>query len=326
MSSNANPASPDAAVLGASGIQTLHVDQAMDKVRAALSTKGAASRDVYAVLVYGKNQRPDALDHFAAINAVLKAYWKGWRSLSRLKISPSSKSYDFQRISVPGSSDVCVYWGSANAKDAREKINTSPGVYLILSHLNASLLGSMELPQLPEQFRESPLVIQFKTSDHSAGRQKGSGEWNPWNTLTRQVASEHKAEETIQKDTLAWRKEFMSDYECWTSAEVARQNGSTAKNAAAIASRWAREGKIFSVKFEGKTWFPRFQFQDGSPIPPVADIIKAFPKHSTGWDLAFFFTNPNSYIAGRKPIEILRSDPERVVSLARAFANPADAF
>ena len=326
MLSGANETPISAAVLGPAGLQTLNVNQAMDKVRAALSPKSAASPDAYAVLVYGKRGRPAEVDSFAAVNTVLKAYWKVWRSLSRLNVQPSSKSRGLRRISVPGASDVLIYWGSAAAKDVKEKMSTSPGVYLILSHGNASLLGSMDLPQLPEAFRESPLVIQVKTPGHSAGGEEDSTEWNPWNTLARQVAVEHKAEEEIQKDTLAWRKEFMSAYESWTSTEVATQSSSTARNVAAIASRWAREGKIFSVRFEGKTWFPRFQFQDGSPIPAVAAVIKAFPKHATGWDLAFFFTNPNSYLAGRKPIEILRSDPERVTSLAQAFFNPADVF
>jgi Protein of unknown function (DUF2384) len=42
--------------------------------------------------------------------------------------------------------------------------------------------------------------------------------------------------------------------------------------------------------------------------------------------LEFFLTTPNSYLSGRKPEELLESDPERVLSLARAFAHPADPF
>jgi hypothetical protein len=326
MSSGGNAMALNAAVLGASGVQSLDVNRAMNKVRAALSRKSTASRDVYAVLIYGKHQHPNEFDTLTTVNTVLKAYWKGWRSLSRLNVSPSLKPDDLRKTRIPGSSDLHIYWGSTDAKDVKEKMSTVPGVYVILSHPNASLFGSMGLPPLPQPFRELPVVIQLKTTDHSPNRRQGSEEWNPWNTLVRHVAVEDKAEEEIQKGTLAWRKEYMSEYECWTSAEVARQSSSTAKNAPAIASRWKAEGKIFSVRFEGKTWFPRFQFQDGRPIPAVAAVIKAFPKHSTGWDLAFFFTNPNSYIEGRKPIEILKSDPERVKSLAQAFVNPADVF
>ena len=136
---------------------------------------------------------------------------------------------------------------------------------------------------------------------------------------------EHPALET-DRDTLEWRKRFMSENKCWSSADVARESGSSAKNQAAIASRWLQEKRIFSIIFEGKIWFPRLQFRDGRPISAVANVIKAFPEHATGWDLAYFFTTPNSFIGGRKPLELLKDDPKRLESLARSFANPADAF
>lgn len=42
--------------------------------------------------------------------------------------------------------------------------------------------------------------------------------------------------------------------------------------------------------------------------------------------LEFFLTSPNSYIGDRRPVDLLESDPDRVLSLARAFAHPADPF
>jgi hypothetical protein len=55
-------------------------------------------------------------------------------------------------------------------------------------------------------------------------------------------------------------------------------------------------------------------------------VIRAFPDHATGWDLAYFFKSPNSFIGGRKPLDLLTEDPKRLEPLARSFANPADAF
>lgn len=325
-SSNETTLSPYAAILGAAGFRSLGVNQAMNKVRAALSKANAGSHEIYAVVVYGKHETPSEFNYLKIANTFFEAYWKGWRSLSRLSnLAPFSKPYDFQIIDRD-SSDVCIYLGCTDAKNVKEKMSTSPGVYIIFSHLDASLLGSMGLPPLPEPFRESPVVIQLKMTSHSVSQRRSSPGWNPWNALVQQVAVEDKAEQEIERDTLDWRKEFMSAYECWTSTEVAKQSTSTARNVSAIASRWVAERKIFSVRFEGKTWFPRFQFQDGSPIPVIAAVIKIFQTHATGWDLAFFFTSPSSYLAGRKPIEILKSDPEKIKSLAQAFATPANVF
>ena len=72
--------------------------------------------------------------------------------------------------------------------------------------------------------------------------------------------------------------------------------------------------------------FPKFQFKDGNPIPAISEVIAAFPEHATGWDIAFFFTVPNSLLGGVKPVALLNRDPKKLVSLAGAFVHPADAF
>ncbi len=133
-------------------------------------------------------------------------------------------------------------------------------------------------------------------------------------------------EQDLDKDSLAWRKAFVSQYECLSAEAVADESGNTAKNRSAIASRWAAEKKIFSIRYENKTLYPKFQFKDGSPISAIARVLEIFPNHFTGWDIAFFFTNPNSYLDGRKPVDLLKADPEKVVSLVHAFVRPADVF
>jgi len=40
----------------------------------------------------------------------------------------------------------------------------------------------------------------------------------------------------------------------------------------------------------------------------------------------FFLTTPNGFLGGRKPEELLNSDNTRLLSLAQAFAHPADVF
>jgi hypothetical protein len=327
MTAHAEMTSPHgAAILEAGGLQPLEVDQAMQKVRAALSEEPTISRDIYAVIVYGKaHSEPD---HLRTVNTIFTAYWRSWRTLSRLaSVHLSSPHADhLDTLTKRDMGDICVFWGRGTAKDVKNKLSTSPGVYLIPSHLDADFLVTLGLPPLPEPFRHSPVVVQVKWSELSGRHTKMSEEWNPWESLARLVSVEERAASGIEKDTLEWREQFMSENKCWTSAEVAKESSSTAKNRAAIASRWLAEKRIFSVHFKRQTWFPRFQFQDGSPIPAISNVIKAFPKHATGWDLAFFFDTPNSFIGGRRPLELLKGDPEAIESLAHRFANPTDAF
>ena len=135
-----------------------------------------------------------------------------------------------------------------------------------------------------------------------------------------------QGEATIERDTLEWRKGFTAKYPRWTSAQIAEESASLAKNQPSTASRWAKEKKVFAIEFQGQKWFPRFQFQDGRPIPAVSQVLKVFPEHASGWELAYFFTTPNANISGRRPVDILKEDPSRLVSLAQAFVHPSDVF
>jgi hypothetical protein len=313
-----------AEILQANGSKPLGVNEAMGKIRAVISDAGlSTSHDVYAVVVYGESREASS-DHLKTFNTLIKAYWRGWRTLSQLANTqqPSPSANHIRTIRDQEAGDVCIYWGRASAKAVEETMRTAPGFYVIPSHLDLEGLG---LPPVPEPFRESPLVIQVMT-ETPPDREEAPETWNPWESLTRLIAGEEPASAEIERDTLEWRTQFLSEYECWTSAQVAKETTSTAKNRSAIASRWLAEGRIISVRFKGKTWFPIFQFHNGSPIPAVSQVIKASPKHTTGWDFAFFFSTPNSFIGGRKPLELLKGEPEALESLAQSFAGPADAF
>ena len=324
MTAHAEMTSPHgAAILEAGGLQSLEVDEAMQKVKAALSKEPSISRDIYAVIVYSKAHTES--NYLRAVNTILMAYWQSWRALSQLARAPSSSLHadHVDTVTKRQIGDVSVFWEQGTAKDIKDKLSASPGVYLFL---DSNLLGTLGLPPLPERFRHAPVVVQVKWSTLPGHHTKMSEGWNPWESFARFVLGEEQADSRIEKDTLEWREQFMSRNKCWSSSEVAKESSSTAKNRAAIASRWLAEKRIFAVNFERQTWFPRFQFQDGSPIPAISKVIKAFPKHATGWDLAFFFDTPNSFIDGRRPVELLKSGTEKIESLAHRFTNPADVF
>lgn len=327
MSPSSATANAPAAILEAGGVHTLGVGQALDKVRDALSKKSSGYRDLYAVVIYDKDELAPA-NNARAWNAVFRAYWKGWRKLA--KVTSLSLTHPDQDRLTAGSAfskqdfgDICIYWSRGSTRDETRHISAVPGVYFLPSHLDAECLG---LPAFPEVLREDSVIIQVKRG-RSRNRGVGSNEWNPWDTLAQSVAEEgQQFDKEIQRDSIEWRKRFMSENECWSSAQIAKESGSNARNRAASASRWVADKKIFSVPYEGKTWFPRFQFQHGRPIPAVSKIIGVFPDHATGWDLAYFFTAPNTFIGGRRPLELLKDDPKRLESLAKTFTNPANAF
>jgi hypothetical protein len=306
-------------VLEPTGVHFHPVGKAMERVTASLTKSGSSSSSVYAVMVFTKTnpQHPNVLSatqtFFTAYKRGLKALWQNTHFVLThpdLDHVDSLKTKDF--------GDVSLYWGKATAKEIKEKIPTLPGTYILVSDFDTRLLKELDLPVLPKPFENIPLILRVP---HHGSAKK----------IEDRIASHAKEHEsavgaTPGKDTLNWRKRFMEENPCFTSEQVAEEATSQAANRAAIASRWTKERKVFSVRFEGTQWFPRFEFQDGRPIPAVADVIEIFPEQASGWELAYFFVTPNMNISGRQPLELLKQDPTRLVSLAKAFVHPADVF
>jgi hypothetical protein len=71
---------------------------------------------------------------------------------------------------------------------------------------------------------------------------------------------------------------------------------------------WKRQGWIFSVVFEGKEYFPRYEFDNlYQPLPVIQDILKAFGPMENSWQIAAWFHFPNGWInepgpSGPKPV------------------------
>lgn len=289
-------------VLGPDGILPVDLISAKKKVVAPLANGPVPGGD-YGVIVYNDEAASRTARMMDAPRTFKAAYRKanhalhGWMPPGKPSKAPQNFVTD----------DVVVFSGTP------AKIDMSKGVYIFPSHLDSSTLSDLDLPRFPlSAEKQQFLVVQVKNVEVEEAAAPGQ----------ESVASDEK----LSPDTVEWRRNFIAEVPCLTAAQVAEQSTSKASNKSALASRWQEEGKIFSVKFESRNWFPKFQFHGGSPVPVIAKVIKTLPEHIAGWDLAFFFSNPNPYIGGRRPLELVRSNPDRVLSLAERFAHPADVF
>jgi hypothetical protein len=113
------------------------------------------------------------------------------------------------------------------------------------------------------------------------------------------------------------REEIVQEFGALTSAQVADLAGSRAANKAALAHRWRQEGRIFSVPHRGTNYFLGFQFDEqGQPIPAVADVIRRLGGRMSEWGLALWLTASNGWLGDKRPVDLLRVDPEAVVRAA----------
>jgi hypothetical protein len=115
------------------------------------------------------------------------------------------------------------------------------------------------------------------------------------------------------------RRAFLAELPTLTSAEVASSAGSAAKNVAALATRWRKEGRIFAVPWGGELRYPAFQFDDaGVPLPVVRSVLEVFRGIGSDWQVALWFATPSPYLPRHaRPIEVL-SDQVVLLGAARA--------
>lgn len=127
--------------------------------------------------------------------------------------------------------------------------------------------------------------------------------------------------EQVQRNADA-RGELAAEFGLLSSTQVANLAGSTASNPAALASRWGKERKVFTVDVDGSGRFPGFQFgQNGRPLPVIAEVLAVVGERVTGWELALWFTGSSGRLGGDRPVDVLDSDPELVVEAAGRLAD-----
>jgi hypothetical protein len=86
-------------------------------------------------------------------------------------------------------------------------------------------------------------------------------------------------------------------------------------------ARLKQERRIFSVAYEDKTYLPSFQFDErGDPLPAVAAVIQALGEKTSDWGLALWFTASDGWLGGRRPVDLLKDEPEQVVQAAEQEA------
>lgn len=119
------------------------------------------------------------------------------------------------------------------------------------------------------------------------------------------------------------RARFFGEWSSFTSKDLAEVAGHGSKNKSMTASRWKMKGKVFSIKHSGVEYFPTFQFEEGQPIESVAKVLALLGEKKSGWQLAFWFTSPNGWLAGKRPVDVLKDGDAVVSAAAREAENIA---
>ncbi|MCV2359119.1 hypothetical protein LNV08_09035 [Paucibacter sp. TC2R-5] len=86
-------------------------------------------------------------------------------------------------------------------------------------------------------------------------------------------------------------------------------------------------GQVFGFEWRASLWIPMFQFEANDlALNAAAQAVRAeLPTVWSGWALAAWFAAANAQLEGHSPVDMLRSDLDAVLQVARA-QETADEF
>lgn len=104
-----------------------------------------------------------------------------------------------------------------------------------------------------------------------------------------------------------------------TAAQVASIAGLSKKNPSAQLHKWKRDGAIFAIRRSGVDYFPGYALdpdQEYRPFRALKKVIAQFEGAREGWGLAFWFQSVNSFLGGKRPMDLLATKSDEVIAAA----------
>lgn len=123
----------------------------------------------------------------------------------------------------------------------------------------------------------------------------------------------------------AARSALLEEFGAFSAAEVNDRVQASGEGAPGKGVLWQQEGRIFGVTHQDQLIFPAFQFDpEGRPREVIAALLDVLSKGLTDWQLALWFIRANGWLGGRRPVDLLESEPEAVMDAAGQEASGLD--
>lgn len=88
----------------------------------------------------------------------------------------------------------------------------------------------------------------------------------------------------------------------------------------ATLARWMVAREVLCLDWHGQSWMPMFQFDlvDMAPLPQLAPVLGELNPVYSPWALAAWFAQPNPWLEGARPADVLVCNYAGVLDAARA--------
>jgi hypothetical protein len=193
---------------------------------------------------------------------------------------------------------------------AHRDVGPHPNVSVCLT-----FAASVARSRTVEPIRDVDVVLIYRGGEGPAGEDLD----RLTEAMTPEVTVPSPAIVLQARRNAAARTELLTEFGALTASQVAELSGSEAKNRSALAGRWRREGRLVAVEHYGAVYYPAFQFdEEGRPRPVVESALAHLnDPNITPWQQALWFTTANGWLDGRRPVDLLVTEPEAVISAAR---------
>jgi hypothetical protein len=126
-------------------------------------------------------------------------------------------------------------------------------------------------------------------------------------------------DDLIQR-AIEMRKRLQGLVKFVTSAEWAEWRGIHSNSAAAALRMYRVNKRVFGVRVNKQLRYPMFQFaDDAEPLPVIRDILRVAPDTAQGWPLLGWFEAKSRLLQGRKPSDVVVTEPQAALHASRRF-------
>lgn len=129
---------------------------------------------------------------------------------------------------------------------------------------------------------------------------------------------EENKEKSRAARELQLRKDWIEEFDFYREGDIYSSGDPIRQGVRIPLKHLVEEKKIFGLVSKKGFVAPSFQF-DGEENPKIIinQILQALPvEEMSEWEIAFWWTAGNSYLAGQRPIDLLETEPSQVVAAA----------
>ena len=122
--------------------------------------------------------------------------------------------------------------------------------------------------------------------------------------------------ESARSEARAYKQIFEGS-EWLTAQQIAELANLGQANPVATVNRWKQDRKIFAIHRDARDYYPRYALgPDFRPLSQLAQVLRVLGSYG-GERLAAWFESTSAFLGGKRPRELLRDAPQRVLDAAQ---------